>query len=71
MRKEAMSLKIDIKLSEESILAFYLQNFKKIKNCRFLIEEIFYYITYHGEIENEVFILLECFHLISIDINMK
>lgn len=25
-------------------------------------------MTYHGEIENEVFILLECFHLISIDI---
>lgn len=71
MRKEAMSLKIDIKLSEVSILAFYLQNFKKINNCRFRIEEIFYYITYHGEIENEVFILLECFHLISIDINMK
>lgn len=29
MRKEAMSLKIDIKLSEVSILAFYLQNLKK------------------------------------------
>lgn len=71
MRKEAVSLKIDIKLSEVSILAFYLQNLKKIKNCRFLIEEIFYYMTYRGEIENEVFILLECFHLISININME
>ena len=42
MRKEAVSLKIDIKLSEVSILAFYLQNLKKkLRTLDFSLKKFF------------------------------
>lgn len=43
MRKEAMSLKIDIKLSEVSILAFYLQNLKKLRTVDFSLKKFLLY----------------------------